>query len=179
MLLIVDRADGRWSGYGRRHRRFVVVAAPAAHSAAHSAERARQRWLALAACLLPVLLGFLVAASVFLPTQVIQRGLLTGFDPDLLRHTLTTVDAGRDRDRDRDRARPCRRDRGARWCATRLASALPDDRGPGLCDPRHGAGARPAVAAGRDRQRHQCVSPQFVGGSNRRPRHRGLRARLW
>jgi len=37
-----------------------------------------------------VLLGFFVP-FLFLTWQVIQRGLLTGFDPDLLRHTATTV----------------------------------------------------------------------------------------
>ncbi len=48
------------------------------------------RSLALSFCLAPVLFGFFVPFA-FLAWQVIQRGLLTGFDPDLLRHTFTTV----------------------------------------------------------------------------------------
>ncbi|WP_210208646.1 ABC transporter permease, partial [Rhodoplanes roseus] len=46
--------------------------------------------LALAACLLPVVLGFAVP-FVFLLREVMVRGLLVGFDPDLVRHVGSTV----------------------------------------------------------------------------------------
>ena len=47
-------------------------------------------WLAALACLTPVTLGFFIPA-IFLLRETIGRGLLTGFDPDLLRHAATTV----------------------------------------------------------------------------------------
>jgi iron(III) transport system permease protein len=47
-------------------------------------------WLAALACLTPVTLGFFIPA-VFLLRETVGRGLLTGFDPDLLRHAATTV----------------------------------------------------------------------------------------
>jgi iron(III) transport system permease protein len=47
-------------------------------------------WLAMLACLVPVALGFFVPAG-FLMREAIVRGLLTGFDPDLFRHTAMTV----------------------------------------------------------------------------------------
>jgi iron(III) transport system permease protein len=50
-------------------------------------------WRGLAAfglCVLPVALGFFIPAAV-LTREVIVRGLLVGFDPDLVRHTLNTV----------------------------------------------------------------------------------------
>jgi iron(III) transport system permease protein len=49
-----------------------------------------KRWLALAGCLLPVGLGF-ITPLVHLVYEVIARSLVTGFDPSLIRHTLTTV----------------------------------------------------------------------------------------
>ena len=48
------------------------------------------KWLAAAACLLPVAFGFLVPLA-YLAHQVVIRGLLVGFDPSLLRHTFSTV----------------------------------------------------------------------------------------
>lgn len=47
-------------------------------------------WLATAACFVPVTLGFLVPLA-FLIYQVATRGLLAGFDPTLIRHTLGTI----------------------------------------------------------------------------------------
>jgi iron(III) transport system permease protein len=47
-------------------------------------------WLATLTCLAPVTLGFLVPAG-FLLREAILRGLVAGFDHDLLRHTATTV----------------------------------------------------------------------------------------
>ena len=49
-----------------------------------------KRWLALAGCLLPVCLGFLIPL-LHLFSEVMARGLLIGFDPSLVRHTLSTV----------------------------------------------------------------------------------------
>lgn len=75
--------------YGRRHRRFTVserrprTVSPIALAGA-------QGWAACAVCALPVVLGFLIPAGV-LAREVVLRGLLVGFDPDLPRHTLTTV----------------------------------------------------------------------------------------
>jgi iron(III) transport system permease protein len=46
-------------------------------------------WLATLTCLVPVTLGFLVPAG-FLLREAIPRGLTTGFDHELLRHTMTT-----------------------------------------------------------------------------------------
>ncbi|MEJ0075323.1 MAG: iron ABC transporter permease [Alphaproteobacteria bacterium] len=50
----------------------------------------RRGWLALAACLAPVLLGFMVP-FVHLAYQAIERGLLVGFDASLVRHVWTTL----------------------------------------------------------------------------------------
>jgi iron(III) transport system permease protein len=47
------------------------------------------RWLATLTCLVPVTLGFLVPAG-FLLREAILRGLIAGFDHDLLRHAATT-----------------------------------------------------------------------------------------
>jgi iron(III) transport system permease protein len=75
--------------YGRRNRRFAI-----------SERQPRlvipidlpgwRRWLALAVCAIPVALGFVIPAG-FLVREVIVRGLLVGFDADLIRHTVTTV----------------------------------------------------------------------------------------
>jgi iron(III) transport system permease protein len=46
-------------------------------------------WLATLTCLVPVTFGFLVPAG-FLLREAILRGLVAGFDHDLLRHTATT-----------------------------------------------------------------------------------------
>ena len=50
----------------------------------------REKWLAAAACALPATLGFLFPLG-YLAHEVIVRGLVTGFDPSLIRHTLNTV----------------------------------------------------------------------------------------
>jgi len=47
-------------------------------------------WASTLVCLLPVLLGFLLPAG-YLAHQTVLRGLLVGFDPELFRHTLTTI----------------------------------------------------------------------------------------
>ena len=48
------------------------------------------RWVAAGACFLPVVLGFLLPAG-YLLREVTGRGLLAGFDTNLVRYTLTTV----------------------------------------------------------------------------------------
>jgi iron(III) transport system permease protein len=48
------------------------------------------RWIASGACFLPVLLGFLLPAG-YLLREVIERGLLAGFDFNLVRYALTTM----------------------------------------------------------------------------------------
>lgn len=75
--------------YGRRDRRFHVATRrgqpPAPIALAGAAGAA-----ATVLCALPVFLGFALPAA-YLVHEVIARGLLTGFDPDLVRHTLNTI----------------------------------------------------------------------------------------
>jgi iron(III) transport system permease protein len=75
--------------YGRRDRRFSF-SARRPRIATPIALTGWRNWLAFAACLFPVAVGFLTPTG-FLLHQVISRGLLVGFDPELARHTLTTV----------------------------------------------------------------------------------------
>jgi iron(III) transport system permease protein len=75
--------------YGRRDRRFHV----ATRRAQPPAPIALAGWAGATAtllCALPVLLGFALPA-VYLAHQVVVRGLIVGFDPDLVRHTLNTI----------------------------------------------------------------------------------------
>lgn len=81
-LIFLERA-------GRRRRRFSLserrprTVAPIVLS----------RWpaaLAAGACFAPFAFGFLLPAA-FLAREVFARGLLTRFDPELVRHTLVTV----------------------------------------------------------------------------------------
>ena len=75
--------------YGRRRRSFTGH-----DSHPGSVQRmmlnGREKWLAAAACALPATLGFLLPLG-YLAHEVIVRGLVTGFDPSLIRHTLNTV----------------------------------------------------------------------------------------
>ena len=75
--------------HGRRNRRFMFSTRRTG-VVPRIALSGWAGWLANAACLLPVALGFLIPAG-FLIREVIARGLLVGFDPALARHTLTTV----------------------------------------------------------------------------------------
>jgi len=75
--------------YGRRHRRFMIPTRRPRVSPPLPL-RGWSGWLACAACLLPVVFGFILPA-LFLLRETILRGLLLGFDVALLRHTLTTV----------------------------------------------------------------------------------------
>ncbi len=76
--------------YGRRGRVYAALTQQGARFSSRIVLEGRGRWIALVACFAPVFLGFLLPAG-FLLHEVIVRGLLIGFDPVLLRHTLTTV----------------------------------------------------------------------------------------
>jgi iron(III) transport system permease protein len=75
--------------YGRRHRRFIV-SPRRQRTVPRIPLNGRVAVFAFVACMLPVALGFLLP-FLFLAHEVVQRGLLTGFDSELLRHTFTTV----------------------------------------------------------------------------------------
>jgi iron(III) transport system permease protein len=75
--------------HGRRHRRFMLSSRNS-RVAPRIPLRGRAGWLACMACFVPVLLGFVIPAAV-LTLETIRRGLLIGFDPDLLTHTFTTI----------------------------------------------------------------------------------------
>ncbi len=75
--------------YGRR-RQDYMAAVQDARIASRIVLAGSARWLACAACYVPVTLGFLIPAG-FLLREVIVRGLMTGFDPSLWRHAATTV----------------------------------------------------------------------------------------
>jgi iron(III) transport system permease protein len=75
--------------YGRRRRDFAGSAQDA-RPAARVALSGARRWIATAACFIPVLFGFLLPAG-YLVREVIGRGLIVGFDTELVRHALTTI----------------------------------------------------------------------------------------
>jgi len=75
--------------YGRRHQNYQS-ATQDNRVATRIILTGKAAWMATLACLVPVALGFLIPAG-FLLREVVLRGLLTGFDPGLLRHTATTV----------------------------------------------------------------------------------------
>jgi iron(III) transport system permease protein len=75
--------------YGRRRQGFAS-ALQDAPMACRTRLNGPGSWAATAACLAPVLLGFVLPVA-FLAYQTLLRGLLLGFDPALLRHTAATV----------------------------------------------------------------------------------------
>jgi iron(III) transport system permease protein len=75
--------------YGRRRQTFSGLTERPG-SAERIALNGRTKWLAAAACLLPAALGFIVPL-LYLAHEVLERGLLIGFDPALIRHTASTV----------------------------------------------------------------------------------------
>ncbi len=81
-LMVLER-------YGRRHRRFVS-SPRRPRTVPRIPLKGRAAALAFAACALPVVFGFVLPFA-YLSWQVVLRGLLTGFDSDLLRYTATTV----------------------------------------------------------------------------------------
>jgi iron(III) transport system permease protein len=88
MLLIVAALIGL-ERYGRR-RVDVAASVQDARLASRIVLTGSTKWLALIACLIPVALGFLLPAG-YLLREVVLRGLLIGFDTDLVRHVVTTV----------------------------------------------------------------------------------------
>jgi iron(III) transport system permease protein len=76
--------------YGRRRRGFTAMTQQGARLSARFVLRGSGRWVATLVCFIPVLLGFLLPAG-YLLYEVIARGLLVGFDPELIRPALTTV----------------------------------------------------------------------------------------
>jgi len=88
-MLIVVIALMALERHGRRHRRFVT--SPRRHrTVPRMSLSGRSALLAFVACFVPVAFGF-VLPFFYLTYEVLLRGLLTGFDPDLLRYTATTV----------------------------------------------------------------------------------------
>lgn len=75
--------------YGRQ-RQSYQSAAQDGRIATRIVLRGGAGWLAALACLVPVALGFLIPAG-FLLREVITRGLVSGFDTDLVGHAATTV----------------------------------------------------------------------------------------
>ncbi|MET0470355.1 MAG: iron ABC transporter permease [Xanthobacteraceae bacterium] len=88
LLLIVAALIGL-ERYGRQRRAFTALGTDG-RLASRIALAGPERWIAACACFLPVLLGFLLPAG-YLLREVIGRGLLAGFDTNLVRYTLTTV----------------------------------------------------------------------------------------
>jgi iron(III) transport system permease protein len=76
--------------YGRRGRTFATFTQQGARFGGRTRLKGVARWIAAAGCALPATLGFFLPAG-FLLYEVIARGLLVGFDPDLIRHALMTV----------------------------------------------------------------------------------------
>ncbi|MPZ41588.1 MAG: ABC transporter permease subunit [Rhizobiales bacterium] len=76
--------------YGRRGRAFTALSQQGARFPSRIALKGPTRFIATLLCLVPVVLGFLLPAG-FLISEVIARGLLVGFEPELIRPALTTV----------------------------------------------------------------------------------------
>jgi iron(III) transport system permease protein len=74
----------------RSRRRDFAVSAHDTRRIDRIALMGATRWIAAGACLVPVVLGFILPAG-YLLREAFTRGLLNGVDPDLLRHALTTV----------------------------------------------------------------------------------------
>lgn len=88
-MLIIVIALMALERYGRRHRRFII-SPRRQRTVPRIPLRGRNAWLALTASALPVVFGFALPFA-YLAYEVALRGLLTGFDPDLLRFAATTV----------------------------------------------------------------------------------------
>src|SRR5262245_48683331 len=76
--------------YGRRRRQFVALTHQGARLSSRIVLTGPKGWTATLACFAPVFLGFVIPIS-FLIREVIVRGLLVGFDPELVRHAATTT----------------------------------------------------------------------------------------
>ena len=75
--------------HGRQRRRFTGLDARPGERQRFALSGGRQ-WLALAACLVPILLGFLVPLA-HLTYEVVVRSLRVGFELGLARHAATTI----------------------------------------------------------------------------------------
>ena len=89
LLLVIAAALIVLERYGRQRRAFTALGTDG-RLASRITLAGPGRWIAAGACFLPVLLGFLLPAG-YLLREVIGRGLLAGFDTNLVRYTLTTV----------------------------------------------------------------------------------------
>jgi iron(III) transport system permease protein len=88
-MLVIVIALMALERYGRRHRRFVI-SPRRQRTVPRIPLHDRNAWLALSATALPVVFGFALPFT-YLAYEVVLRGLVTGFDPDLLRYAVTTV----------------------------------------------------------------------------------------
>ncbi len=88
-MLVIVVALMALERYGRRHRRFVT-SPRRQRTVPRIRLQGRGAVYAFLGCVLPVVFGFVLPFT-YLAWQVALRGLLTGFDPDLLRYTATTV----------------------------------------------------------------------------------------
>jgi iron(III) transport system permease protein len=82
LLLTIERAARRQRSFVGIDQRWRDIARVRLHGP--------QAWCATIACMLPVVFGFIIPAA-FLTREVIARGLVTGFDPNLPRHALATI----------------------------------------------------------------------------------------
>jgi iron(III) transport system permease protein len=89
IMLLVIAAVILLERYGRRRHGFVTTVQDAL-SGSRIALTGAGAAAAAVLCALPVLFGFGVPL-VYLAQQVIRRGLLSGFDPGLFGHTISTV----------------------------------------------------------------------------------------
>jgi iron(III) transport system permease protein len=76
--------------YGRRGRAFTALTQQGARLSSRIVLKGPSRWVVTALCFAPAVLGFLLPAG-YLLRQVVVRGLLVGFDPELVRYAFTTV----------------------------------------------------------------------------------------
>ncbi len=81
-LIALERYGRRWQNYR--------MAASSLRATMRIELNGKAAWLAMAACLTPVFLGFILPA-VFLVREAMTRLLMQGFDGDLLLHTANTV----------------------------------------------------------------------------------------
>ncbi len=75
--------------YGRRRQQFTGIDRHPG-IARRIPLRGGRQWLAFAACLLPLGLGFL-APLIYLAHEVVVRSVMVGFDASLVRHTFNTL----------------------------------------------------------------------------------------
>ncbi len=82
-LIVLER-------YGRQRRTYSALTQQGSRFSARIVLRGHAGWIAAIACFVPAIFGFLVPAG-YLVWEAVSRGLIVGIDPDLVRHTITTV----------------------------------------------------------------------------------------